>query len=512
MKNIRRFTLLSLVVFIGAWFFTCTMPTEMQVKGSPSFDLPAGKSTHTLSDLFDFNSLLSQSLDESVNVEIDQSEVITDFELPPVTRSDIPEPPVDATISFTEDDSKLSITTTAYTEIEFYSGMLNVSMDLTGLSANIDVFITDIAIVDSNNTVIAESTNNELMYHQGSGTQNVLFDLSGKTLPNEFAFTMVMNTANGDISNEFNIVLTPSITNYMISRISGVSFDPISGSDTVDDFQIDLPEFLTRAIINTGNLLIGVETPEDWAGFKLTLNSSIDDSEGNENNGVETEESTDTAPQLSMPLDNVEFGGDPLIINWGYDMTDVGDTETVFTFDNDGIARIDGSVELEITDMTFVVDGDGIYWEDEEGNDTLFEAEEDLFERDASEIGDPDGDITQLLDGVLKAAIYMENIQNTAGLGLKIEIVDEDADSDYRFEQIIDLEADNEGNVADIDIELTDADINYIKNNPFTPAVKVFIPGGALPINPEGELSFTMWMHLETDIDYTIPIGEEEEE
>ena len=528
MKNIRRFTLLSLVVFIGAWFFTCTMPTEMQLKGSPSYDLPAGRADYTLSELFDFNSLISDSLNKSIQIKIKQSDIISDsdFDLPTVPIENVPEPGNNASVAFVDSDSSdpfildpFVIETDKYNEVSFSSGTLTFQINFDSISSGAEGHISNASLVDANFEEIAPANEQEVYFiEDGSNSASAImtFDLTGRTLPNTFAFEMEIYFHNSTLTETFNVNLTPSIETYQVSEISGVEIDPpVNGSETVDDLQIDLPEYLSSATVEDGDLAITVSTPEEWAGFNIDLNAVLRDSGGTK---LASDSDSGTDPELLLPINGVEFGGDPLVIEWNYTVDDDTDpaTDTLFTFDDAGIANIEGEADLQINEMSFEVVGDatrtnkdgveedGTYWSGEDGTDALFEPDDDVFGRDEV---DPDGDIEQILDGVVTAAIHFAEIKNETGLGIVIEIVDGEPDEngEYPFSKSLNL-AKTEDEIA-----LSEDDLNFLKNNLFTPAIKVFIPAGPVEITEGGPLTFTSWISLSTDIDYTIPLDGEEE-
>ncbi len=59
-------------------------------------------------------------------------------------------------------------------------------------------------------------------------------------------------------------------------------------------------------------------------------------------------------------------------------------------------------------------------------------------------------------------------------------------------------------------LEMTDADITFIRENLFTPELQVWLPEGTLSFNPEPALTFALWLTVLAEIDYTFPLQGEE--
>ncbi|MFW6363692.1 MAG: hypothetical protein ACOC0D_07575, partial [Spirochaeta sp.] len=161
------------------------MPTDVQVKGSPNYQLPAGVMNLQLSDVLDFDSFLGQNIEESFTFDIDQGDAVSNLSVPGASFN-LSEPGSDGSMTIANGGDFPPATVSlngGYSELEFESGMLEAPMQFDTLSAGVTVEIDSIQIVDPNDgySVIAESVSTSYAV-TGDGstilTADVEFDLA----------------------------------------------------------------------------------------------------------------------------------------------------------------------------------------------------------------------------------------------------------------------------------------------------------------------------------------------
>lgn len=188
---------------------------------------------------------------------------------------------------------------------------------------------------------------------------------------------------------------------------------------------------------------------------------------------------------------------------------------------------ISASLDLEIpialsvgddsATYSWVPDGDTTGWNEITIPDTDIQAElsvdTDLLDRDVI----PDEDVNDILNNLNSAGIYFDLVNEMfresgveGGGSLLIRVVDgaDLGDGIYEFDKYIDFSTTPEGETSNINLE--PSDIDFIKNNAFTPEIKLYLKEGVLRFNPDAELSLRMWLRVQTDVDYTFALDGEE--
>ena len=149
-------------------------------------------------------------------------------------------------------------------------------------------------------------------------------------------------------------------------------------------------------------------------------------------------------------------------------------------------------LQIEATDDVELLD---------DNDEPLFpQPDEDIFGRDGA---DADAEDAEDLVNMLKSLSLHYSITNT--FGVAVILVMEDPDSD--FYKTFTLE-DSAG--VEQDLEFSEEDIAIIQgSNSFRPVIHLYIPQGEQSLNqgsPDApaDISITMWMELQTDVDYTL--------
>ena len=497
----RIIHILSAGLALGLVTLGCELPTEVEVKGSPGVELPVGRMTVDLKEALPMDELQGDMLDEDTTIEIHQDDILTDFGLPSADAT-AAELPADRKVSFAPGGDlgePIEIgPSNDFTEVAFATGTLNVPLNFTDLSDDVEIEITDFRIVDPNNdyaeiATAAEAARTVGGANTGLGTSAPFsFDLSGVVLPDTFALEISLEFTNPSSPNpdphEFSIAFNPEIVDYELSRITGVAFGPESFQYEYDEIYFDLPDFMDAdsgdsIVIDTGELLMEIDIPADWSGVIVALSAELQDDTGAH---LASDEDSGQNPQIQLDLAGVSSGGQMQVV---LSVTVTGEDATI-PFTN-GIASVDQNVQLIISSLAITL-GERRQITDGEGN-PIYSAESDLFGR--TEVDDET--ISDFIDNIEYAAMNFL-ITNNTGLNPELIITDEP------FEVIFDfgLEEDT--------IELTQDDFDHFKSQFFLPEVQLWLPEGTIQFNTDEELSFGLWLDIRSNINRTFPVGGEE--
>ncbi|GAB6088583.1 hypothetical protein [Spirochaeta dissipatitropha] len=197
----------------------------------------------------------------------------------------------------------------------------------------------------------------------------------------------------------------------------------------------------------------------------------------------------ETGDDIAIDLETViNTGPSDLVIEYyinvvGYELilADIEDSEPISI----GMRLV---VPLQLN----VPDG-GVVWTplDEDGN-PMIAFDEDLFGRESIEA--EDDEVAKLLQQVESVALNY-GLVNDSGLNMTIRMKQGDFEKQIGF-----------ATAPDHKLEFTAADFLFLRENFFMPDIDILLPGGSMPINPDVEVTVSLWMSLKTDIDYTFPI------
>ncbi|AFG36263.1 hypothetical protein [Spirochaeta africana] len=487
MRQVIR--LLSAGLALGLIALGCELPTEVQVKGSPDYQLPAGRLSINLNELLGIDDAFGVDIEESFVVDIDQSDVFDDFSLDGFTVG-LVEPDGSATVNLPPSGQEGLFTISAlgtYSEIEFENGTLNLPLEFDTLSAGAEAIISNVRLVTSGGAVIANADEDSITV-TGNDTAAFSIDLAGAVLPNSFRLELRLEFTDGDAGHGYDLSVSPGITGAEIARISGVDFPAIDGDATYEGIELDTPDFIESATIVEGEMVLLVNTPDNWSGIEIFLEATISDG----GSFSETASDTGPSPELRLPLDGLPFDGSSLEIDWNWEITG---TNATIAFEA-GVASLGMDVELAITDLTLEIGPDDYVFEDDDGN-PFFRAEDDAFGRD-----EVDDDFMQDIFDSIRYASMNFAVVNQTGLNPLLELSDDGGSS---FATTVDFSV-----TAPQQVELTEADFDHFRENFFLPVVNLIIPQGTLSLDTTGELSVGIWLEVRSEIDLKFPLGGEE--
>lgn len=396
-----------------------TVPDQIQIKASPTYNVPAGATTITLSDHFDLDEELIAELqtelgedgiasgsvvnygDDDIytifasyipvslntadffNEEVDLVDSVNQtidpitFTVPDINETSTVEENIDpialpASVSLPsanisgitevpgavvtlEDGSSIEISTDTFDTVTFDQGSLQAAMNFTGLSGTVIVTISNVAIVNPNDSysVIANADQASQDATAASPSPTFTFPLAGVELPNTIAFSMTLSIDSGGDSGTFDVDITPSFTGSpTLQAATGVNFDVTQSGDKL--LEIEDPDFV-YATIGAGTLGADISLPPGWSGITVDLELSVYQAADTSSNLVSSDDNLDGSVSLNLAGLQIGEGATGPTLGWEYTIT--GSNASFSISDVDPEATITNTVAItNFTDLTVVAD------------------------------------------------------------------------------------------------------------------------------------------------------------
>ena len=406
----------ALLLVLGVSCSMPTLPREIEIRGTPAYEVPAGSRGFDVTDLIDLDSILlaplrdtfgedaavtgsvvddvytigiTQSLlsvqigdffTEEINLQgMDTTIEPVDFTVPsinfdPIVVNEDIEPialPIDVTmpqviledllaepvggqsITFAPegDFPPIPITAAGFETVRFSNGVLEAGLRFDGLSDNVVVTVSEIAVVsgaDDGYQLIANADQLSVQMTQLSHEASVTFGLAGIELPAEFAFEMTLSFSGTEPGNPFNMILSPEFTHDpRLDAASGVDFAGVTGGAT-ESVILDTPEEFFSATVGEGTITARLAIPDDWSGITIELNVEL--YRGVEDIPLQSASNTGASPEITLDLAGIEITGENLRVEWSYA---VSGSQATFAF-GEG-PEVTGEVTMSISRFSTLV-------------------------------------------------------------------------------------------------------------------------------------------------------------